>query len=107
MTHKKKIIFIGIILISLGISFILGRISVPKTKPQNTIQIISSEDIRKNNEATEKEPLKIRASNRGTKYYLPWCKSTFNEENTIFFNSTEEAEEAGYEKASGCLLDSN
>lgn len=96
-----------VILISLGIAFILGRISVPKTRASKTIQIVSSQDLRKNSEELEKEPLEIRASSRGTKYYLPWCTSTFNEENTIFFASAEEAEEAGYEKASDCLLDSN
>ncbi len=111
MTNKQRIISIIVILFSLGISFILGRISISKNKPESSIQIISSQDLKKENseklESTSGESLKIRASSRGSKYYLPWCKSTFNEENIIFFSSAEEAEKAGYEKATDCLLDSN
>jgi hypothetical protein len=108
MSHKQKILFIIVIVTSLGIAFLLGRISKSEASPHTTIKIISSEDLRENKDSTSnKEELKIRASSRGTKYYLPWCKSTFNEENTVFFTSIEEAEKAGYEKASDCLLDSN
>lgn len=108
MTHKQRIFLILAIIISLGIAFILGRISAPKVGfADDTIKIISSQDLRNKGQTAEKESLEIRASSRGTKYYLPWCKSTFNEENTIFFTSTEEAEKAGYEKATDCLLDSN
>lgn len=108
MTHKQRIFLIVAIVVSLGIAFVLGRISAsPTAKPSNTVKIISSQELRKDNQAKEEESLEIRASSRGSKYYLPWCKSTFSEENTIFFSSIEEAEEAGYEKATDCLLTQN
>lgn len=44
------------------------------------------------------------ASKSGTKYHLLWCAGAkqIKEENKIFFNSTEEAKNAGYAPASNC-----
>lgn len=44
----------------------------------------------------------IFASKSGSKYYYSWCKSRVKEENRVFFDSSEEAREAGYEKAKNC-----
>lgn len=44
------------------------------------------------------------ASKSGTKYYLPSCSGAkrIKEENRVWFNSKEEAQNAGYGPASGC-----
>lgn len=44
------------------------------------------------------------ASKNGAKYYFPWCSgaSKISPNNLIKFNTREEAELAGYEKASNC-----
>jgi len=110
MTHKQKTIIIIAFLGSLVLTFTLGRLSAQnQIKEPSKIDIISSQDLKQRKlESGESEvSIEIRASSQGTKYYFPWCKSTFNEENTIYFTSIEEAEEKGYEQASGCLLEPN
>ncbi len=44
------------------------------------------------------------AAQSGTKYYLPTCSGTnrIKEENKVWFNSTAEAEAAGYGPAANC-----
>lgn len=44
------------------------------------------------------------ASKKGTKYHFPWCPGAkaMNEDNKIWFSTQEEAEKAGYTKASNC-----
>jgi hypothetical protein len=46
----------------------------------------------------------IVASKNGTKYHFPWCSGAkrMKEENKIWFNSEQEAREAGYEPAANC-----
>lgn len=46
----------------------------------------------------------VVASKSGTKYYYPWCTgvSKIKEENKIWFNSIEEAKQAGLTPASNC-----
>lgn len=103
MYQKTKILCIVLVIISLVIAFFLGRISASPQASQNEITILSASAIRQTVEKEGDKPIEIRASSRGSKYYYPWCESTFSEENTIYFDSPEEAEKAGYEKATNCI----
>ncbi len=108
MTHKQKTIITIAFLGSLVLAFILGRLStISKPQGNSEIKIITSQDLKQEKQSGEnyQPDIQIRASSQGTKYYFPWCKSTFNEENTIYFSSVSEAIEKGYEQASGCLLE--
>lgn len=102
METRRKIALIALVLLSLILAFILGRFSFRDESfaSENEITIISASAIRSQQ---EEEPVQIRASSRGSKYYFPWCESTFSEENAVYFDSVEEAEKAGYEKASNCI----
>lgn len=46
----------------------------------------------------------VVASKNGTKYHYPWCSGakSINDKNKIFFDSIEEARNAGYSPASNC-----
>jgi len=121
MTPATKVLIVVLSVICLILAFILGRLSVEYSANDNDIEIITTEDMRvapktpsgsltsqnfkQDNNETESissETIEIRASSRGSKYYYPWCASTFNEDNTIYFSSSEEAEASGYELATGC-----
>jgi len=110
MTTRIKIL-LGVLLgMVMVISFILGRFSVKFSRGSQDIQIITTasiQEFRSKEKETSDQNIQLRASSRGNKYYFPWCTSTFTEENTIYFTSTEEAEKAGYEKATGCLETQN
>ncbi|MFH1608762.1 MAG: hypothetical protein ABH951_01935, partial [Patescibacteria group bacterium] len=43
-------------------------------------------------------------SKNGTKYHYPWCSGALRikEENKVWFNSMEEARQAGYTPAANC-----
>ena len=97
-SHNPTFIVV-LVLLLMVISFIMGRLSLLDYKAQE-ISIISATDIRQN---TPKQDVTIRASSRGSKYYYPWCQSSFNEGNTIYFENNEEAESAGYELATDCI----
>ncbi len=107
MTKNTKLAIIALFAVGLILSFILGRFSAPKASSDNKgISILSAVDIQKEVDTrADGEDIEIRASSRGTKYYFPWCPSSFAEENTIYFSSAEEAESAGYEQASDCISD--
>lgn len=116
---SKNILILVSFLVLLIVSFFLGRLSTGiQTQDDSDIQIISStailmnqsqpkiqtsQNTQESSELSEKTLPQIRASSRGSKYYLPWCKSTFSPENTVYFDSEEEAQKAGYEKATNCL----
>jgi len=105
MNKKHKnfiIIFTPLVMVA---SFLLGRISVlENTLESHPIEILSaSQIVKKNTSLDKKESPVIRASSRGSKYYFPWCLSSFSEANTIYFSSEQEAIDAGYEKAVDCI----
>ncbi len=99
-----------IILVATG-SFGLGRLSV-QTKEKESFQInrpVSQKEAASaasaavvNSNAPSSE--KVVASKNGTKYHFPWCSGAKNisEANKIFFDTKEQAEQAGYSKASNC-----
>jgi hypothetical protein len=106
MTKNTKLAITALFAIGLVISFILGRFSAPSGTLNKSISILSASKVADEVEIrTESEGVQIRASSRGTKYYFPWCPSSFAEENTIYFSSVEEAKGAGYEQASDCISD--
>jgi len=103
MEVQKKLILIMVVLAGLILAFTLGRLSNP-SEENTSINILSASAIKNNTKPTE---IQLRASSQGKKYYLPWCVSSFNEVNTIYFSSEEEAQDAGYQKATNCLDKTN
>lgn len=99
-----------IILVATG-SFGLGRLSV-QTKAKEPFQINRAVSQNKTPSAVSAAAInsntsssgKVVASKNGTKYHFPWCSGAKNisEANKIFFDTKEEAEKAGYTKASNC-----
>ena len=67
-------------------------------KPSNTAQSVVSSSI------SQKNSQNYFASKKGHKYYPTGCSAgkTIKEENKIYFNSSSEAEKAGYELSSSC-----
>jgi len=114
---KEALIALIIILVATG-SFGLGRLSVqslkkenfqinrPVSKNENNISqrvksdAVSASAINSNADLSGK----VVASKNGAKYHFPWCSGAKNitEANKIFFDSKEQAEQAGYSKASNC-----
>jgi hypothetical protein len=112
---KDALVVIVIILVGLG-SFELGRLS--KNSQNNGIKIeypdqeasivgsIDENSFNLNNLENSKKSISgnFFASNRGTKYYSISCSAgkTIKEENRIYFNTSTEAQNAGYELSSAC-----
>jgi len=107
---KDILVIIIIILVSLG-SFELGRLSKNSATPgikieyqdqQGASAIESFQDnftnIQKSNSGN------YFASNRGSKYYSLSCSGgkTIKQENRIYFTTSMDAEEAGYDLSSSC-----
>jgi hypothetical protein len=106
-----------LILVALG-AFGLGRLSaLESSRPE--VKILSASALRSegdiietnndeiNNKASTpplNEGGKVIASKTGTKYHLPWCSGakTIKEENKIWFDSYQDARDAGYLPASNC-----
>lgn len=110
---KDILVVIIIILVGLG-SFGLGRLSKNTQNPGIKIEypnqeanIIDSIAQNSNNAAEIPEKLILGnffASNRGTKYYSISCSAgkTIKEENRVYFATSTEAQNAGYELSSAC-----
>jgi len=116
---KDILVIIIIILVGLG-SFELGRLS--KNNPNSGIKIEYSdqeanifESINQNStdlssnsntlQNSQKSTLgNFFASNRGIKYYSLGCSAgkTIKQENRIYFATSTEAQNAGYELSSSC-----
>ncbi len=119
---KDILVVIIIILVGLG-SFELGRLSqksagsglkIDYTSPndsslESTVSVSNeSNNFSSNTNILEKSP-KINsgnffASNRGSKYYSLRCSGgkTIKESNRRYFNTSTEAEKAGYQLSSSC-----
>ncbi len=109
---KDILVIIIIILVGLG-SFELGRLS--KNSSNNGIKIeypdqeanaMGSLDQNSSNLQNSKKSISgnFFASSRGTKYYSISCSAgkTIKEENRIYFDTSTEAQNAGYELSSAC-----
>jgi hypothetical protein len=121
-SEKGKDLLIIIIVILAGLfSFELGRLS--KTNGSSGIQIEYTEEPRQSAGYQEasvinslKPALKLKdqsksaegknyfASSRGSKYYSAGCSAgkTIKQENRVYFDTSEQAEQAGYTLSSSC-----
>jgi hypothetical protein len=126
--HNVEYMLTVLIIVVSCLSFYLGRMSVanediqPISMPASSIQhdsltgsiqataspVTSEISTTPSNTETSLTPEvgqgKYVASKKGTKYHLPWCPGAkqIKEENKLWFDSKEEAEKAGYTKATNC-----
>ena len=109
----QSIAFSVILVLTCLTSFGLGRLSVQKPLQNDTVSIIGEVSTYGDSapskqgggyQESESSYGVYVASRSGTKYYLPSCSgaSRIKEENKIWFNSTSEAESAGFTKSSTC-----
>lgn len=105
-THEKEI-FVGLLVVLAStLSYGLGRLTkLEENRPPITITPVSSstfETIKIIDEVSS--DTRIVASQKGTKYYFPWCGSSksIKVENRRYFNSALAAEAAGYTRAGNC-----
>ncbi|KKQ88192.1 MAG: hypothetical protein UT09_C0002G0030 [Parcubacteria group bacterium GW2011_GWF2_38_8] len=113
-TGKDILVVVIIVLVGLG-SFQLGRLSkntvnsgIKITYPDqeaNAIESLNSDNYP--NVLQKNLGLNLGnffASSRGTKYYSLGCSAgkTIKEENRVYFTTSTEAQEAGYELSSSC-----
>ncbi|MFZ2205318.1 MAG: hypothetical protein WAV23_01890 [Minisyncoccia bacterium] len=111
---KDILTVIIVVLVGLG-SFGIGRLSKDSTSSGVQISYENQEAsvIRSTESTTPKTPnsnivqktsQNYFASKRGQKYYSIGCSAgkTIKEENRIYFSSSTEAEQSGYELSSSC-----
>lgn len=110
LARSGEVLTALIIILVATCSFGLGRLSV-QNKEKEPFQInraVPQNEVANTLSATAvnsgTSSGKVVASKNGTKYHFPWCSGAKNisEANKIFFDSKEEAEKAGYSKASNC-----
>ncbi len=110
-SRKTKDALLILVIILLGVfSFGLGRLSAIKEN-HTQVKLCNEENYKENNitsnsGSNEKSNVKENyvASKTGKAYHLPWCSGArrIKDENKIWFNTKEEAENAGYKPASNC-----
>ncbi|MCR4306925.1 MAG: hypothetical protein NUV42_03050 [Candidatus Yonathbacteria bacterium] len=112
LENKEIFTVLTIILIAFA-SFGLGRLSkieerASPVRVENTAKVLGaveelSETKAVPKQASAKEGAYV-ASKTGEKYHLPWCSGAqrIKEENKIWFDSKEAAEQAGYTPAANC-----
>jgi hypothetical protein len=126
--HNVEYMLTVLIIVVSCLSFYLGRMSVanediqPISMPASSIQhdsltgsiqataspvtseISTTPSNTETSLTTDVEQGKYVASKKGTKYHLPWCPGAkqIKEENKLWFDSKEDAEKAGYTKATNC-----
>lgn len=104
--HKEELFLVFVIMSSLALGFGLGRLSriVERKTPiliteENELSISQGKSV-------DKEETKniFVASRNGKKYYFSWCEGVkrISDGNIISFSTREQAEAAGYEKATNC-----
>ncbi|MCX6751733.1 MAG: hypothetical protein NT161_03160 [Candidatus Nomurabacteria bacterium] len=109
---KDILVIIIIILVGLG-SFELGRLSKNSSsglkieypsQESNVLESINQNPTKLAQNSTKSNSGNFFASSRGTKYYSISCSAgkTIKEENRIYFNTSTEAQSAGYELSSAC-----
>ena len=112
VNENYESILLVCIIIFVGISsFFLGRLSIVSGSLKHDVLVtnVNNQDAidlfnhLKETSVSSGEKVYV-ASRNGTKYYLSWCSGAnkIKETNKIFFSSAEEAEKAGYGRASGC-----
>lgn len=106
--ERRQDLYIAALIFLVGLgSFGLGRLSAlwPKKEPlrisDTKPNISNTKDQQKKNSALKG---KYVASISGSAYHLPWCPGAqkIKEENKIWFDTKEEAENRGYKPAGNC-----
>lgn len=110
---KNDLLLILMIVFISFASFGLGRLSA--SHEPATASAVSFEEIPSNSAVsaantatavgtTVSDNGTLVASKSGTKYHFPWCPGAqrIKESNKIWFNSVQEARDAGYTPASNC-----
>ncbi|MCR4330545.1 MAG: hypothetical protein NUV49_01545 [Patescibacteria group bacterium] len=113
LENKEIFTVLTIILVAFA-SFGLGRLSKIEdsafpVRVENTASVLvgAGNELPKTiavpKQASTKEGSYV-ASKTGEKYHLPWCSGAqrIKEENKVWFNSKEAAEQAGYTPAANC-----
>ena len=106
--YEREVFILALLLIFGTLAFGLGRLSkIEREKTPVKIEIPNSPDSLKGavgeNVSFQYAGLLV-ASRNGSKYHFPWCPGALqiSESNKIWFQSHEEAEKAGYKKATNC-----
>lgn len=92
----------GLIIITVGLtSFGLGRLSAQQEQVP-AVKVLYDNTL--NTQPTLNLNGTVVASKKGSKYHYPWCSGaqTMNEKNKIWFDSTADAQAAGYTPAGNC-----
>lgn len=105
-SHREELFLVLIVTICTLTGFGLGRLSkIAGTKTPITIEMpsksLASDKLGAN---LANSMVKYVASKNGTKYYFPWCDGVkkISPKNIVEFSSREEAESAGFTKATNC-----
>lgn len=119
-SKNTEVLLTILIIVTAVTSFYLGRYSVEEklhTRDNvlgDTKEPLSTQNLQPHAAATIQSKGELQsasstlgayvASKTGKKYHLPWCGSAkqIKEENKIWFQSKEEAEQAGYTPAANC-----
>jgi len=101
---KEEVFLVSIIVLSGLFGFGLGRLSVIEARKTPIVITEETDFNTESKEAISASDSYFVASKNGTKYYFSWCEGVkrINEENIVKFNTREEAESAGFEKATNC-----
>jgi len=94
------IVLVAVVVLVGFSAFALGQLAVVQEK-QPAVRAFERSIL-------DEPPLRVGGlvvgSRRGSKYHYPWCTGarSMNEENKIWFDSVEDAQEAGYAPAGNC-----
>ena len=112
--RREKLLYIGILALSAGISFYLGYVARAETHKEPLVAIecplnayispISSDISMSPISSPKTQSGAYIASKHGKKYYLAGCAGAnkIKESNRVYFTTSNQAESAGYALASGC-----
>ena len=106
--YEREVFILALLLIFGTLAFGLGRLSkIESEKTPVKIEIPNSPDSFNEAVGENISPQYaglLVASRNGSKYHFPWCPGALqiSESNKIWFQSHEEAEKAGYKKATNC-----
>ncbi|MEI6296092.1 MAG: hypothetical protein WCO84_00405 [bacterium] len=104
--YQEEIYLLLIIVLSGFFGFGLGRLSqIEDRKVPITIEDVGNTPVNAtSSEKIDQSKDSFVASKNGKKYYFSWCDGAqkISKKNIVSFNSREEAEKAGYDKASNC-----
>lgn len=102
--HKEELFIIVIIIFSGLFGFGMGRLS--RIEERKMPIIIKEEVVALENGSNISEDTSVYfvASKNGKKYYFPWCSGVdrISQKNIVRFETREDAEGLGYEKATNC-----